>query len=119
MQIREDGSVWPMIVCDWCKTPITDAKDGRVLWREIGRNPLNARCYPVYHTHKRCEDAFVENNKPSITEGVIHDPEFMPEFFPDGCVWPAWLWMSHGLDDDLERLLSTIKFDPGANVEKQ
>lgn len=58
MVVRNDRTA-PIVFCDYCEKPITDAHDGNYEWRgHTGSDEPE----PVFFTHKRCSQAFETAN---------------------------------------------------------
>jgi hypothetical protein len=94
IQLKSDGCACPVIVCDQCGEPITDAKDGNTVWREPSLNSRfgAGRFYDIQHTHKTCNWFFMKRSFP--------EPEDL-----------SWRWMSHDLLTDLYWLLNNLRYD--------
>jgi hypothetical protein len=90
------GRAYPVIVCDHCGKPITDAKDGNTVWRESRFSRNEEQFIPIYHTHKLCNWTFMHRRFPEPADG-------------------GWLWMSHDLPHDLPHdlfmLLLNVEYD--------
>ena len=68
IQIRSNGRAYPVIVCDHCERPITDAKDGNTVWRKSLHSRASEQFIPIYHTHKYCNWFFMNRRFPEPSE---------------------------------------------------
>ena len=54
---RQEGRSCPLVICDWCEQPITDARLGMYAWL-IGTDGGLPEQGAVYFLHKPCSWAF-------------------------------------------------------------
>ncbi len=68
--VEKNGRSAPVIICDVCLEPITDARDGNYEW--ISRTPGKSHVpCPLSFTHKKCSDEFERKNLDLIRQDAL------------------------------------------------
>lgn len=77
-----EGLYCPVVVCDFCRQQINDARWAMVAWGESKQPPFKERAFPS-HFHKReCLDAFEESlpaNERLMTEELSTHLTYLEE----------------------------------------
>ncbi len=68
IKLDENKDPQPVLICDHCKTPIKNRKDGNFLWK--WEDPyIKGGETVIYYTHKGCNSNF-ERNAPHVKYAV-------------------------------------------------